>query len=487
MSPSSTATTTGDPIFFVAGGSGEAALYRNASPVGGSLRFTAVTPPAVDLSAVTGAYPIDVDGDGRVDLAVLRRGENLLLRGTGDCGFERGNETFGFDGGSSWTTAFSATWETDDALPTMAFGNYADQASDDPSEICQDNVLLRPDTAGGGYAPPLPLAPSWCSLSMLFSDWDRSGRRDLRVSNDRHYYGETTAGQEQLWRIAPGEAPRLYTADDGWATVKVWGMGIASTDVTGDGYPEYFLTSQADNKLQTLAGDATRPAFRDIALERGVTATRPFVGDTTLPSTAWHAEFRDVNNDGNIDLYIAKGNVDAQPDLATEDPSNLLMGQPDGTFKEGAEGAGIVHFGQGRGAALADLNLDGLPDLVEVGRNEAMRVWRNVGSGDATQPKPMGDWIAVRLEQPGANRDAIGSWIEVKVGEQVQRRELTIGGGHGGGQLGWTHLGLGSADSAQVRVQWPDGEIGPWLPVAANGFAIIERGADKARPWQPPT
>ena len=198
-------------------------------------------------------------------------------------------------------------------------------------------------------------------------------------------------------------------------------------------------------------------------------------------------EFRDVNNDGNIDLYIAKGNVDAQPDLATEDPSNLLMGQPDGTFKEGAEGAGIVHFGQGRGAALADLNLDGLPDLVEVGRNEAMRLWRNVGSGDATQPKPMGDWIAVRLEQPGANRDAIGSWIEVKVGEQVQRRELTIGGGHGGGQLGWTHLGLGSADSAQVRVQWPDGEIGPWLPVAANGFAIIERGADKARPWQPPT
>ncbi len=29
-------------------------------------------------------------------------------------------------------------------------------------------------------------------------------------------------------------------------------MGIASYDLDFDGYPEYFLTSMADNKLQTL-------------------------------------------------------------------------------------------------------------------------------------------------------------------------------------------------------------------------------------------
>ena len=50
--------------------------------------------------------------------------------------------------------------------------------------------------------------PGWCTLSMLFSDWDRSGRRDLRVSNDRHYYRD---GEEQLWRIEPGQPPRAYT------------------------------------------------------------------------------------------------------------------------------------------------------------------------------------------------------------------------------------------------------------------------------------
>ena len=106
--------------------------------------------------------------------------------------------------------------------------------------------------------PPIPLAPGWCALSMLFTDWDRSGRRDLRVTNDRHYYSDYSEGQEQLWRIASGEPPRLYTADDGWANLNIWGMSIASYDVTGDGLPEYFLSSIADNKLQTLADGAGR-------------------------------------------------------------------------------------------------------------------------------------------------------------------------------------------------------------------------------------
>ena len=76
------------------------------------------------------------------------------------------------------------------------------------------------------------------------------------MANDRHYYID---GGEQLWRIAPGEAPREYTEADGWRPLQIWGMGIASQDLTGDGRPEVFITSQGDNKLQTLddGSDAT--------------------------------------------------------------------------------------------------------------------------------------------------------------------------------------------------------------------------------------
>jgi hypothetical protein len=89
----------------------------------------------------------------------------------------------------------------------------------------------------------------------------------------------------------------------------------------------------------------------------------------------------------------------------------------------------------------------------------------------------MGSWIEVRVRQPGApNVDAIGAWIEVRIGDRVVSREVTIGGGHAGGQLGWVHVGLGEQAQADVRVQWPDGEVGPWQSVAAGERATIERG-----------
>ncbi|HWM22570.1 MAG TPA: FG-GAP-like repeat-containing protein, partial [Ilumatobacteraceae bacterium] len=93
---------------YFAGGSEPAALYRNESPLGGALHFSRQTSPVTDLTAVTGAYPLDIDGDAHVDLAVLRRGENVVLRGLGDCRFEDANELFGVDGGDAWTVAFSA-------------------------------------------------------------------------------------------------------------------------------------------------------------------------------------------------------------------------------------------------------------------------------------------------------------------------------------------------------------------------------------------
>jgi hypothetical protein len=335
-----------------------------------------------------------------------------------------------------------------------------------------------------GYGTPRALRPGFCALSMLFSDWDRSGRRDLRISNDRHYY-DSAAGQEQLWRVSPGQDPRLYTAADGWVKVQIEGMGIASYDLTSDGLPDVYLTSQGSNRLQTLVSGPEHPTYGDIGLQRKVLATAPFTGGDVRYSTAWHPEFQDVNNDGFIDLFVSKGNVDAQLDYAQKDPSNLFLGQPDGTFVEGAQAAGIVSFLRGRGAALVDFNLDGLIDLVEVNYKDRVQLFRNVGSGDAGQPSPMGHWLALEVAQPGPNRDAIGAWIEVRVGDLTLRRELTVGGGHGGGQLGWIHFGLGPANDAQVRVDWPDGETGPWIKVKANGFVVIERGATAAQPWLP--
>jgi enediyne biosynthesis protein E4 len=466
----------------IAGGEKPAKFFRNVSKVGGPLKFVQET-SGLEFDRVVGAYPIDIDGDGEVDLVVLRVGEIDLMRGLGGCRFERANEARGFKSQDAWWTSFSAAWEKGQKWPTLAFGSYVDRTQDiEPWGTCTQNLLYRPAVEAGEpqrrFADPTPLKPSFCPLSMLFTDWNRSGTPSLRVSNDREYY---EGGQEQMWRIAPGEPPRLYSDKDGWKYLRVWGMGIASYDLTGSGYPDYFLTSMADHKLQRLdkpAGDGgIKPSYTDVAFSNGVTAHRPYTGGDVRPSTGWHAQFEDVNNDGRADLFIAKGNVSAMKDFAEKDPSNLLMQKSDGKFVEMGEVAGVVSFAQARGAALADFNLDGAIDILVVNRNAPARIWRN-------DTQNLGHFIEVKASEDGPNRDAIGGWIEVRCGERVQRRELTIGGGHAGGQLTWAHFGLGADRQADVRVLWPDGEAGEWQKVDGDAFYLLERGRAPER-WTP--
>ena len=67
------------------------------------------------------------------------------------------------------------------------------------------------------------------------------------------------------------------------------------------------------------------------------------MGDDLKPSTAWHAQFEDVNNDGRPDLFVAKGNVDRMPDFAQKDPNNLLLQKPDASFTEVGDVAGVAN------------------------------------------------------------------------------------------------------------------------------------------------
>ena len=203
------------------------------------------------------------------------------------------------------------------------------------------------------------------------------------------------------------------------------------------------MTSQADNKLQTLEDGATGPQYRDIALERGVTAQRPYVGDGVLPSTAWHPEFDDVNNDGLIDLFVAKGNVDAQVDYASFDPNNLLLGQKNGTFVERGE--------QSRSLAIAP---DGQSFVLgaewSLSRFDAagQRLWRNSVFGIA--------W--------GVNLSSDGSLVIVA---------------HGDGTLRWYRASDG-AELLAFFVHAPDKKWVAWTP---SGYYAASPGGEDLIGW----
>jgi enediyne biosynthesis protein E4 len=264
----------GFPDLFLSGGAGPSALYLNRSPQGGALAFEKTD--AVTLDGVLGAYPLDIDSDGVLDLVVLRLGENRLLRGLGDCRFEDATDSLGLRRRRCLVHRLCRD-----------LGEGADLAH------ARHRQLRRPQGRGlplgvlhrqlAAPARGAAFRPADPADAVLLRAVDAVHRLEpvrppsLRVSNDREYY---KGGQEQMWHLEPGQPPRLYTeADDGWKRLRIWGMGIASADVNLDGYPDYYLTSMADNKLQVLKDPSTGlPDYADIAFKSGITAHRPYTG-----------------------------------------------------------------------------------------------------------------------------------------------------------------------------------------------------------------
>lgn len=483
---------SGYPSVFLAGGKNRAKFYVNVSKRGGPLKFVEkrlhIQTDRKELHKVIGAYPLDIDGDGHMDLVVLRLGRTLLLKGGKDCTFTIANKLWHFDGDAGWDTAFSAIWEPGQTFPTLAIGHYIDRfAPGSPFGTCEDNSLFRPGPGSTpDYSKRTVLRPGWCALSMLFTDWDRSGHPALRISNDRQYY---RGGEEQMWKILPGQPPKLYGRNDGWRHFSIFGMGIAQGYLDNTGFPEYALTSMGDTMLMQLERSAARddkPVYRNIAGDVGATAHQPYTGGDPRPSTGWHSEFADFNNDSLADLYISKGNVAQMQDFASYDPSNLLLGQWNGKFVEAGKQAGIADKRQARGALITDFNLDGNLDILAINRQRNVSLFRNLGALQKHGPPiPMGNYIEIRLRQPNPNRNAVGAKIAVKIGRRTLYRSVDVGGGDASGHCCWVHVGLGVAERAEIRVHWPGGGWSYPYRVFANQFVVIDRQSPKAQYWYP--
>ncbi|MDR3470128.1 MAG: CRTAC1 family protein [Devosia sp.] len=472
------------PDVVLAGGTNPAALYVNHSAVGGTLKFVQSVGadlglPAKDLLDATGAYALDIDGDGIKDIVLLRNAGNRVLKGLGDCKFKRLDQEWHIDPGHAWTTAFAATWEAGNKFPTLAFGNYVDRtAPGTPWGTCSDNVLMRPKAGSDtpDYSDATPLTPGYCALSMLFTDWNHSGEAALRIANDRQYY---RGGEEQMWKVSPGQTPRLYTRSDGWAHLSIWGMGIAQADLNNNGLPVYAVSSMGDTKLQALENpsDPSSPQYYDVAFERGATAQMPYIDGPKLPSTGWHVEFADFNNDCTQDLFISKGNVEAMADFAKFDPNDLLLQTPDGKFVESGDAAGMALNRIGRGAIIDDFNRDGMLDILVINRKTNVSLFRNLGTATPWGHRTMGNWVEIEVVDPTTgNRDAVGARLLVKAGTHAETQIISVGGGHASGHTGPVHFGLGMIDRGIVRIQWPDGSWSPDYRFNANQHIVITRG-----------
>jgi hypothetical protein len=187
------------------------------------------------------------------------------------------------------------------------------------------------------------------------------------------------------------------------------GQAVAVADVNRDGIPDVVVTNYASNDVSVLLGrgdgtfapqrrfDATVGPFAlavgdvngdgipdlvvvgstgshgKIAVLRGRgngTFLHPLLSDNPLTDENPQAsvQIADLNGDGRLDLLLASW---ADPD------THVLLGQGDGTFQ-----AGPNIPVPASALAVADLNKDGIPDVVEADLNQTVSY--ELGRGDGT-------------------------------------------------------------------------------------------------------
>lgn len=173
--------------------------------------------------------------------------------------------------------------------------------------------------------------------------------------------------------------------------------GVTMVDINGDGLLDIYVCrtgkNEGDIKKNLLFinnGDLT---FTESASEYGL----------DLESNSNHANFFDMDGDGNLDMYLMNhplnfpeavttrlkqtegGDIIRQTHPRTPFESDLLLKNENGVFVDVTEKAGIANSAYGLSVIISDINLDGLPDIF-VGNDyiEPDHLFINNGDGSFT-------------------------------------------------------------------------------------------------------
>lgn len=161
--------------------------------------------------------------------------------------------------------------------------------------------------------------------------------------------------------------------------------------------------------------------------------------------------------------------------LSSYERNRLFLNRGSLRFADISHLSGGDSEGDGRASVAADLNGDGMLDLVV----------RQVGGGSLLvfeNQFPRKHYLTVRLRGTKSNRAGIGARLVAEAGGHRQVRELFPGDSFMSQAPAEVHFGLGNATSVnRLTVYWPCGTVQEFDGLAADHYVLLEEGNTTVR------
>lgn len=440
----------------------------------------------VSMGAIWGDY----DNDGYRDLFLYKWGKPELFHNEKGKGFV--NVTSG-SGLPAWVNANSAIWFdfNNDGLLDIFLGGYYSEKLDlgnlSTTKVMPEsfryannggrNYLL--ENLGNGKFKDVTAeyglnSTKW-TLAAASADFNGDGYPDLFIANDYNV--------NELYINDKGKKFSEVGRQSGIGNIPKSGMSASLGDINNKGVNGIYNTTiteqgiliQDNNYWEPQENQKGNPYPRFVNLAQ--------ISGINNAGWSYGAQFGDLNNDGNMDLYVANGFISGKKETSywydyskvtggnssiIEDAKNwpdmngksqsgyeqnkIWLNRGNGSFEDVSNVVCPYVTYDSRAVAMADLFNDGKLDVIVANQNNIPLVYKNdLQNGN--------HWIEFDLKGTTSNADAIGASIIIEWDGKKQIQTVTGGMGFSSQNQHRLHFGIGQNKKIDnVSILWPSGQ-----------------------------